>query len=233
MLRRASAARSAITSVICSRPPPWIARKPKRERSRLASTTPASASSSERDCGAGDRRTRRAAGATARDPSGAGSRSSAAGSPCCIAPVDDAFQVAVSRRAEFDPVVDVDPRFRRTVFGLHRQPVAPVAHRHAFGAVERDQVVVATRARRRRAPEAPSNGSTVATPRSIDQPVVVGEHGPPRIDGVGTALSHLLHAQVGPVREIGMTAPLRHDVDVSRANYLRCRERLLSARLIP
>ena len=147
------------------------------------------------------------------------------GQPVMQRPVDDAFQVAGSRRAQIHAVVDVDPGVRRPVFGLHGQLVAPVARRNAFGAVQGGQIVVG---------QLPDDSVYLRAgqrldgghPALIDQPVVVGEHGAARIGGVGTTLRHLPHAQVRPVREVEMTAALRHDLDVSRANYLLGRGRL-------
>lgn len=146
-------------------------------------------------------------------------------------PVDDAFQVAGSRRPQIHPVVDVDPRIRRSVLGLHRQLVAPVTHRNTLGAVQGGQIMVS------QVPHDPMHRCPVQRfdgghPALIDQPVVVGKHGTAGVGGVGTPLRHLLHAQVGPVREVGMTAAMRHEVDASRANNLLGRERLLIARLI-
>jgi hypothetical protein len=43
----------------------------------------------------------------------------------------------------------------------------------------------------------------------------------------------LPHAQVRPVREVEMTAALRHDLDVSRANYLLGRGRLRAGSACP
>ena len=147
------------------------------------------------------------------------------GQPVMHRAVDDAFQIAGSRRTQIHPVVDVDPGVRRSVFGLHGQLVAPVAHRHALGAVQGGQIVVGhlpDHSVHLRAGERFDGGH----PALVDQPVVIGEHGAARIGGVGTALRHLPHAQVRPVREVGMTAALRHDLDVSRANYLLGRGRL-------
>ena len=132
--------------------------------------------------------------------------------------VDDAFEVARSWRTRMHPVVDVDPGIRRPFVGVHGQLVAPVARRYALGAVQGGQVVIG---------ELPDDsvhfhaierfdGGHAAL---IDQPVVVGEHRPPGIGGVGTTSRHLLHAQVRPVGKVGMTAS-RHDFDVSGAKYL-------------
>jgi hypothetical protein len=62
--------------------------------------------------------------------------------PVMLGAVDDALEIAGPRRARFDPVVDVHPRVGRPVVGVHRHPVAAVAHRDALGTVERGQVVV-------------------------------------------------------------------------------------------
>ena len=129
--------------------------------------------------------------------------------------VDDAFQVARSWRTRIHPVVDVDPGIRRPVVGVHGQLVAPVAPRHALGAVQGGQIVIGE------LPDDPVHFCAVERldgghAALIDQPVVVGQHRPPGIAGVGTTLRHLLHAQVRPVRKVGMTSR-RHDLDVSGA----------------
>ena len=103
------------------------------------------------------------------------------------------------------PVVDVDPGLRWPVFGVHGDPVTPVAHRDALGAVEverswsdNSQMTPCTCV--------PSNGSTVATPRSLISQSWSANR-PAGIDGAGATLSHLSHAQVGPVREVKVAGP--------------------------
>ena len=135
--------------------------------------------------------------------------------------VDDALQVAGPWRARIDPVVDVHPGVRRSVFGVHGHAVPAVAPRHTFGAVQRGQIVVG------HVPDdavhlRPVERLDGRHPALVDQPVVVGEHGSARIARVGAPLRHLPHAQVGPVREVGMTAPLRHEVMLAeRSNCSR------------
>ena len=131
-------------------------------------------------------------------------------------PVDDAFEVTRSRRTRIHPVVDIDPGVRRTVVGVHGQLVTPVAQRHALGAVQGGQVVIGE------LPDDPVYMSAVERldgghAALIDQPVVVGQHRPPGIGGVGATLRHLPHAQVRPVRKVGLTARRHHDFDVSGA----------------
>ena len=80
--------------------------------------------------------------------------------------VDDAFQVAGPWRARVDPVVDVDPRLRRAVAGVHGEPVAAIPHGNAFRAVEGGEVVVG-HLPHHAVHLGTVNGSTVATPRSL------------------------------------------------------------------
>ena len=93
--------------------------------------------------------------------------------------VDDAFQIAGSRRTGIDAVVDVDPRLGRAVVGVHGQPVAAIPHRNALGAVQRRQVVVGHlphHAVHLGAVERLDGGH----PALVDQPVVVGQRRGPR-----------------------------------------------------
>ncbi len=115
--------------------------------------------------------------------------------------VDDAFQVAGSRRAGIHAMVDVDPRLGRAVVGVHGQPVAAIPHGNALGAVQRREVVVGHlphHAVHLGAVERLDGGH----PALVDQPVVIGELRGPRIDRAGASPRHLPHAQVGPVREV-------------------------------
>ena len=178
-----------------------MARKPNRDRSRLASTHPGLGEQLgkrlwRRRCGPRPR-----AGPTGGIPS-AQKVDPALRQPVMHRPVDDAFQVAGSRRTRIHPVVDVDPGVRRPVFGMHGQPVASVAHGtpSALSRVARSWSDSCQTTPCTCAVERLDGGH----PALIDQPVVVGEHRPPRIGGVGTTLRHLPHAQVRPVREVGM-----------------------------
>ena len=122
--------------------------------------------------------------------------------------VDDALQIARPRRSGIDAMVDVHPRLGRARIGVHGEPVAAVPHRHAFGAVQRGEVVVVDlpqHAVHLRSVER-LDGRHAAL---VDQPVVVGQRRRAGIGGAGAAPRHLVHAQVRPVREVAM-APGKH-----------------------
>ena len=128
-----------------------MARKPNRDRSVLSSTTAGSTSSSESDCGAAELDLLTVHGPVRGIPAPQ-EFDPAVRQAVVQRAVDDALQVPRPRRAGFDAMVDVDPRLGRPVVGVHGQPVAPVPHRNAFGAVQRRQVVVGQPATPRRAP---------------------------------------------------------------------------------
>ena len=118
--------------------------------------------------------------------------------------VDDAFQVAGPWRAGVDPVVDVDPRLRRAVVGVHGEPVAAIPHGNAFRAVEGGEVVVG---------HLPHHAVHLGTVERfdgrhaalVDQPVVVGQRRGSGVDRARAPQRHLPNAQVRPVGEVAMT----------------------------
>ena len=81
-------------------------------------------------------------------------------------------------------MVDVDPGVRRPVVGVHGQLVAPIARRHALGAIEGGQVAIG---------ELPEHSVHVVAGKRldggdaalVDQPVVIGQHRRPRIAASG------------------------------------------------
>ena len=118
--------------------------------------------------------------------------------------VDDALEIPGPRRPGIDSVVDVHPGIQLPVRGADRHPVAAVANGDTLGAVQGGQVAVGDLpddAVHLGSGEGFDGGDTAF----VDQPVVFVQERVARIDGIRAATRHLLHAQVGPVREVEMT----------------------------